>query len=139
MAVAGAAASAATFADEVVSQLASHGYSNINVESTWLGRMRITGSRSDGQREIILNPRTGEILRDTWQGTGDGAARPIIDDIGDRSGKSGSGQDATSGSGQGDSGDSGDPKEDNSGSGSNNSGEEPEREDHSGKDDEKDD
>jgi hypothetical protein len=36
------------------------------VEKTWFGRNRITGTRDCGSREIIVNPKTGEILRDFW-------------------------------------------------------------------------
>ncbi|MEI6097448.1 MAG: hypothetical protein WCS20_03925 [Alphaproteobacteria bacterium] len=98
-AFAGVAAFAATFAEDVVGQLAKQGFSSIKVESTWLGRLRIIGLREDGQREIILNPRTGEILRDTWLSAGKGAAKPIIDDIIDASsGQSRGGQDDGSGS-----------------------------------------
>jgi hypothetical protein len=111
-AFAGASAFAATFAEDVVGQLAKQGFSNIEVGSTWLGRLRITGLRGDGQREIILNPRTGEILRDTWLTAGTRAAKPIIDDVGDSSsGQSGGGEedrslsnDTRSGSGGDDSG-----------------------------------
>ena len=64
---------AAGYADMVVQQLQADGYSNIVVESTWLGRIRITAVSADGAREIILNPSTGEILRDLWL-AGNGAA-----------------------------------------------------------------
>ncbi|MGL6209476.1 MAG: hypothetical protein ACRC14_06565, partial [Paracoccaceae bacterium] len=38
----------------------------VQVERTLLGRERITGARGGGSREIIVNPNTGEILRDLW-------------------------------------------------------------------------
>ena len=129
MVLAGHAAFAATFAEDVVNQLTQQGFHNIAVATTWLGRMRIVAGRPDGTREIILNPRTGEVLRDTWQAAGDGAAKPIIDDIasatddgqdtngGDGSGSgsgSGSGDGSGSGSGSG-SGDTGDNSGDDTG------------------------
>ncbi|MBC7736388.1 MAG: hypothetical protein H7245_03985, partial [Candidatus Saccharibacteria bacterium] len=57
----GAAVFAATYTDAVVSQLTKQGFYNIAVQTTWLGRVRILADRGDGQREIILNPRTGEV------------------------------------------------------------------------------
>lgn len=111
LALASTAAFAATFADGVVTQLTKQGFSNIAVDTTWLGRVRIIGNRQDGQREIILNPRTGEILRDTWRAAGNAAATPIIDDIDDRSSSS------DDNSGSGDDGNGGDSGSDGSGSG----------------------
>ena len=60
----GSAACADGFQTAVVAQLRSQGYREINVERTMLGRVRIVGAKGSGSREIILNPRTGEILRD---------------------------------------------------------------------------
>lgn len=57
---------AAGFAEVIVSELQQQGYSRIVTEQTWLGRVRIVAQRDTGSREIILNPRTGEILRDLW-------------------------------------------------------------------------
>ena len=49
---------------QISEQLRAQGYDAVVVTKTWLGRLRIE-ARSDGQtREIIVNPRTGEILRD---------------------------------------------------------------------------
>lgn len=75
------AAFAASYADAVIAQLTRQGFYNIGVETTWLGRVRIVADRGDGKREIILNPRTGEILRDSWQASGAAGATPIIDDV----------------------------------------------------------
>ncbi len=58
------AAVADSFQSSVVAQLRGQGYREINVETTLLGRVRIVAARSGASREIILNPRTGEILRD---------------------------------------------------------------------------
>ena len=123
---------AATYAEDVVAQLNQLGFSNITVETTWLGRIKILATRGDGVREIILNPRTGEILRDVWMPmSGDGMVRNVLDDVvdgghggnngGDRGGdNSGPGGDDDGGgndnSGHGSGGDGGD---DNSGSGGN--------------------
>jgi hypothetical protein len=101
MILAGSAAFAATYADNVIGQLTKQGFHDIAVETTWLGRVRIVASRGGGQREIILNPRTGEILRDTYLAAGDGTATPILDDIAENSGDKGD----DSGSGSDDGGD----------------------------------
>lgn len=55
---------AQTVVDRVVAMLQRAGYGNIEVGRTLLGRVRITGRRDDRTREIVLNPRSGEILRD---------------------------------------------------------------------------
>ena len=68
-----AAGWAQSFADRIVSQLRAQGYDDISVSNTWLGRTRIVAQSADGNREIIIDPRTGEILRDLWQGKGSGS------------------------------------------------------------------
>lgn len=118
----GAAAFAASYADAVVSQLTKQGFYNIAVQTTLLGRVRILADRGDGQREIILNPRTGEILRDTWQASATGDVMPIIDDVkevsdGNTSGSDGSGSDGSGSDGSGSDGSGGDSSGDG-GSGS---------------------
>ena len=55
---------AAAFADVVVDQLRAQGYETLVIERTLLGRVRILAQKAGKTREIILNPRTGEILRD---------------------------------------------------------------------------
>lgn len=55
---------AETLVDRIADQLRSLGYDRIETESTLLGRTRIEARSVDWDREIIVNPRTGEILRD---------------------------------------------------------------------------
>lgn len=55
---------AETLVDLIADQLRSLGYDRIETESTLLGRTRIEARSVDWDREIIVNPRTGEILRD---------------------------------------------------------------------------
>ena len=50
----------------VVSQLRSQGYDRISVSRTLLGRARVQARSASQQREIVINPVTGEILRDVW-------------------------------------------------------------------------
>ena len=91
---------AATFADDVVSQLSKQGFINILSETTWLGRVRITANRNGGLREIVLNPRTGEILRDIWSPDGNQTGQvPIVDDVSGASGGGGTGSGSDGGSG----------------------------------------
>lgn len=120
---------ASSFSEDVVAQLVKLGFSDITAETTLLGRVRILAKRSDGVREIVLNPRTGEVLRDTWLPTAGGnAPRTVLNDIddgenggddsgGDDSGGDDSGGDDNSGSGSGKD-DSDDDHDDNSGHGS---------------------
>jgi len=96
---------ASEYADGVVRQLRQQGYVSISVATTLLGRTRITATRRGGTREIILNPKTGEILRDLWV-----AADGSVGGIGII------GDDAEGGNGRGGDTDD-DDDEDNSGSG----------------------
>lgn len=113
MAVTGGAALAASFSEDVVAQLVKLGFSDITAETTLLGRVRITAHRADGVREIVLNPRTGEVLRDIWMPTATGGtARTVLSDVADDDG-----DDAAKGDDNG--GDRGDDDagDDNSGKG----------------------
>lgn len=58
---------AETVGGEVIAQLQEQGYQVTEVRTTWLGRVRITAELDGLLREIVLNPNTGELLRD-WQG-----------------------------------------------------------------------
>ena len=55
---------AADFAGAWVKQLQLDGYEEITISKTWLGRIRIIAEKDEIEREIILIPRTGEVLRD---------------------------------------------------------------------------
>lgn len=52
--------------DDLVAVLKEQGYRDVSVELTLLGRTRIVAVGEDGTRELILNARTGEVLRDVW-------------------------------------------------------------------------
>lgn len=113
-------AGAAGYADDVAAQLTKQGFRKISTTTTWLGRVRITAERKDGRREIVLNPRTGEILRDQWTLLRDpAAAKPIIDDVGEGSDDDGSDD---SGSDDGGSDDSGSDDHGSGGGGSDDGG-----------------
>ena len=79
-AAAGASVAFPAYADYVNSvrdQLRQQGYRQISVSSTMLGRTRIVAKSKTGTREIIMNPRTGEILRDLWS-SAQGSSGPSI-------------------------------------------------------------
>lgn len=70
--------------EQVKDQLRRQGFGNITVQRTLLGRARVLAERGDQRREIILNPRTGEILRDLWLDAGGAAvAKSVIGDDSD--------------------------------------------------------
>ncbi len=75
--------------DDIVRQLKNQGFRSVVTEQTLLGRVRILAERRDGQREIIINPRTGEILRDLW--TAFSGGKRTVDIVRDGSGGSGGG------------------------------------------------
>ena len=53
--------------DSIVRQLRDQGFAQIEVRRTLLGRSRIVAQSGTLYREIIVNPATGEILRDFWR------------------------------------------------------------------------
>ena len=83
---------AQSYADQIVHQLSAQGFSDITVEITLLGRIRIKGHNGQGLREIIMNPHTGEILRDMWIDANGNAILPRLAAPG-RGEDSGSGSD----------------------------------------------
>lgn len=124
-ALGGSPALAEGYADSIVRQLEAQGFSKIETEQTWLGRTRIVAEGSQGQREIIVNPNTGEILRDLWLAQNGGGVGGLIssgssnddgddrdDDGGDSSddngGNSGGSNGGSGNSGGGDGGNGGD-------------------------------
>ncbi|MEQ1771189.1 MAG: hypothetical protein ABL879_15260 [Devosia sp.] len=131
-------AARADYADDMVTWLKGQGYLEVVLTRTLLGRAHILASTAKGTREIVINPRTGEVLRDVWLDA-DGNVLPFgaVDDDkdGENSGPGGGGgddensgddggDDDNSGHGGGDddsSDDGGDDKSD-SGSGDDNSG-----------------
>lgn len=61
------AAMAQSPAEQVMTALQDQGYRQFTVTKTLLGRVRIVAEGPNSHREIILNSRTGEILRDYWE------------------------------------------------------------------------
>lgn len=54
--------------ESVMRQLRAQGYLEVTPTRTLLGRIRITARRGSERREIVLDPRSGEILRDLSTG-----------------------------------------------------------------------
>lgn len=108
-------------------ELRQQGFSQLRVTTTWLGRTRIEATGPAARREIVLNPNTGEILRD-YTTTLSGAPQEDILQNADRSGSGGgdsghdSGEGGSGGSGSGGSGSSGSGSGDSGSGGSGSSG-----------------
>ena len=51
-------------ADDVIARIEADGFTVIEVKRSWLGRIVITASDSTDLREVVLNRKSGEILRD---------------------------------------------------------------------------
>ena len=100
---------AASLADQFSAELKAAGYKDIRVSRTLLGRMRVIGMRGGFKREIVFDPRTGEILRDLTVKVGSG--------FGWGSNDSGSSSSSSNSGSSGDD-DRDDDKDDNSGPGS---------------------
>jgi len=62
----GAPAHAAASEDSIVAELRDQGFTRIEIRRTLLGRTRILATSSTYEREIILNPSSGVIIRDYW-------------------------------------------------------------------------
>jgi hypothetical protein len=93
----------------ITGQLRDLGFEQIEVRQTLLGRARIIARSADGQREIILNPNNGEILRDFWQAApGQSAISRLVDNrnsgASDRSGRDDTGNAGSDDSNDGTSG-----------------------------------
>ena len=63
--------------ESIARQLQNQGFRDITVRRTFLGRSRITAKSDRFEREIIVNPRTGEILRDYTEQI-NGTSGPVI-------------------------------------------------------------
>ncbi len=50
--------------ETIIAQLSAQGYREIRVSRTWLGRLRFIATGPSGTREIVLNPSSGDIMRD---------------------------------------------------------------------------
>ena len=116
------------YADTLLAELRREGYRDIVVSRTLLGRLRVQAARNGRLREIVLNPNTGEILRDLWlvesgDDTGGGKSRGSGRSGGSSDGGSDDGGSGGSGSGgSDDDGGDDDGNDDHGGGGSGGSG-----------------
>lgn len=55
---------AQTPAEAVANRLRDQGYSDIEIERTFLRRLRVEAEKDGQVREIVIHPRTGAVLRD---------------------------------------------------------------------------
>lgn len=75
-----------SFTDRITDQLRQQGYGEIVVTRTFLGRYRIVATTDRIEREIIVNPGTGEILRDYIEDKDDDSASSGLFSLFDRLG-----------------------------------------------------
>lgn len=50
--------------EQIVQKLRSEGYTQIEISRSFFGRLRIEAHKDNFERELVVNPRTGVILRD---------------------------------------------------------------------------
>lgn len=79
--------------DDIVERLVEAGFGKIEITRTLLGRVRIVATKGNVRRELVINPRTGEILRDVTIIAEDRGAKSGSSEGGGRSSNSGSGSD----------------------------------------------
>ncbi|MEM9579626.1 MAG: hypothetical protein AAF891_02985 [Pseudomonadota bacterium] len=70
---------AQSVAEDIAAQLRAQGYEQVQMSRTWLGRLRFLATTGLQTREIIVNPRTGEILRDFMETSAEGGSVRILD------------------------------------------------------------
>ena len=73
-----APAAADSVRDAIEDQLEDQGFDEIKVSRTLLGRLRFEAANATHLREIVINPVTGEILRDYTVRLDGTAAGPTI-------------------------------------------------------------
>lgn len=113
MALPVAAATAKEPYEEWIDWLEDAGYSDITATRTFLGRIQIQARLGRMNREIVINPRTGEVLRDVMLDASGAVSSPN----GPPSLSGSSGRDGNSGHGSNDSLGGGDDHGGNSGHG----------------------
>ncbi|WP_347311479.1 hypothetical protein [Defluviimonas sp. SAOS-178_SWC] len=80
----------ATFQDDVERRLSREGYRITYKKRTWLGRIRIQAMRGNRRREVVLDPSSGEILRDYIEVTSRGRDSQPADEASEGSSSTGS-------------------------------------------------
>lgn len=67
LAVAPHAAYAQSVEEQIIAQLQAQGFTEIEVSRTLLGRIKLEAVSPTLERQLIVNPATGEVLRDFWE------------------------------------------------------------------------
>lgn len=78
LALAGGPVLAQSLQDSLIAQLRTQGFVEFQVSQTLLGRLRIVAIGPDYRREIVINPSSGEILRDYITTLGGDTVVPIL-------------------------------------------------------------
>ena len=60
-------ATAQTLEDSIDQQLRAQGYEKVTISRTLLGRVFVVAEGGGRRREIVINPATGEVLRDQFR------------------------------------------------------------------------
>ena len=104
--LANTAFAAASHEEGVARALIGQGYRITSRRRTWLGRVRFTAEKGRIEREVVLDPSSGEILRDysSADGGADRPVRPGGGDGGHGDAASGGGDSAGGGGASGDGG-----------------------------------
>jgi len=61
--------------DFLIASLENQGYEINEVSRTWMGRVIVEAKSATHNREIVLDPYSGEILRDYWEMRDTGGGR----------------------------------------------------------------
>lgn len=87
---------------DIVNWLRRLGFDDVSTSRSLLGRVQIRATGPMGTRELVINPRTGEILRDVWVDASGKIIHgaPYLSDIENKDGN----DDHRSGGGSGDGG-----------------------------------
>ena len=67
LAMAPHAAHAQSVEEQIIAQLEAQGFTQIEVSRTLLGRIKLEAVSPTLVRQLIVNPATGEVLRDFWE------------------------------------------------------------------------
>lgn len=74
-----AAVQAQSLQASVEQQLTAQGYRDIDMSRTLLGRARFEARKGDMTRVIVVNPNTGEVLRDISRSSGGAKGGSLVD------------------------------------------------------------
>ena len=85
--------------DSALSQLQDQGYQIISKQKTWLGRTRIVATRDGQVREIVMQTRSGIVLRDFTESIQPSISNPSTAAVNGNAGGNGNGNAGDNGNG----------------------------------------